>query len=54
MSAAIASQIGGDAREDAGLPQGQAGADDEDEVADQVEVDETHGLEAELEARGQG
>ena len=26
----------------AGLPEGEAGADDEHEVADQVEVDEAH------------
>src|SRR5260370_12362351 len=33
---------GGDASEDAGLPQGQAGAKDQNEVADEVNVDEPH------------
>ena len=37
----------GDAREDAGLPEGESGAGNEDEVAEEVEVDETH-----LQSRG--
>ena len=38
----MASQIAAHAGEDAGLPQRQHGADDQDEVADQIEVDEAH------------
>src|ERR1051325_4423388 len=33
---------GGEASEDAGLPESEAGAQDQNEVTDQVEVDEPH------------
>ena len=42
MSAPMPSQIAADAGKDTGLPEREAGADDEDEVADQVEVNEAH------------
>ena len=41
ISAAIAIQAA-DSREGAGLPQREAGADHEHEIADQVEMDEPH------------
>ena len=40
--APIASQIAGDLVEDARLPQRQPGADEQDEVTDEVEFQEFH------------